>query len=94
MPHAGSWRLGCHSATTTFGSKDAQTAFFEVDVFDSEIQGFSDSQSTSVEKMDNESGGIAVNIVNVGQELTLAFILKPLSFSFAVDTQSEMFVNC
>ncbi len=57
-----------HSATAAFGSEDAQTAFFEVDVFDSEIQGFSDSQSTSVEKMDNESGGIAVNIVNVGQE--------------------------
>lgn len=57
------------SALVALGLVDVESALFEVEILDAEVQGFADAQATAVEEVDEEAGGITVDIRNVGQEL-------------------------
>ena len=55
------------------GSPPLEATSFEVEVFNSEVQGLTDSEAAGVDEMDNQAGGIAVNVGHIGQELEHVF---------------------
>ena len=48
---------------------DKESPGFQVQDFDSQVEGLADPESTGVKQLDNEAGGIAIDIVDMGQEL-------------------------
>jgi hypothetical protein len=57
------------SSFVALGLVDIEAALFEVDVLDPEVEGLTNSQPAAVEQVDNEPGGITINVGDVGQEL-------------------------
>ena len=58
-----------HTSLVALGLVDVEPALFEVEVLDPQVKGFADEQAAGVEQMNNEAGGIVVNIGNDRKQL-------------------------
>jgi len=58
-----------HAALVAFCLMDVKAVLFEVDVFDTQVEGLAHSQPAGVEEMDDEAGRVTVDIRHTGQEL-------------------------
>ena len=58
-----------HAALVAFGLVDVKAALFEVDVFDAQVEGLAHSQPAGVKEVDDEAGGVRVDVRHTGQEL-------------------------
>src|SRR5208337_823612 len=53
----------------TFGLVKVKPPLLQVQVFDSEVQRFADTQAASVKQVDQQTGGVGVNIPDLCQQL-------------------------
>lgn len=58
-----------HAALVAFCLVDVKAALCEVDVFDAQVKGLAHSQPAGVKEVDDEAGGVRVDVRNTGQEL-------------------------
>jgi len=56
-------------AFTAFGLVEVESALFEVDILDAQVQGLAHTQTAGVQEMHNQASGVTAHIGHGGQEL-------------------------